>query len=199
MLCERPGCSEPSAVLFGFDAIDCRVWLEAPDMPDDVGDTNALCARHADSLVVPRGWSVDDRREAVPRLFRPPAPRPSASPTSASQAPTGPDAATVREGRRARRHRADTNFDSGSGDGQPEVGVPTQLTLDEDATVARITDRATRRPDGHEPDPDETVALPWAPVYDDDDDLDGLLDADGELLARAFRGADRPRRSSGAM
>ena len=30
----------------------------------------ALCRRHADALVVPRGWTLDDRREPAPRLFR---------------------------------------------------------------------------------------------------------------------------------
>ncbi len=35
---------------------------------------NCLCMKHADRLSVPRGWSIDDRRESVPRLFRPPAP-----------------------------------------------------------------------------------------------------------------------------
>ena len=36
------------------------------------------------------------------------------------------------------------------------------------------------------PDPDETEALPWTPVFDQTDDLGGLLAARGPLLARAF-------------
>jgi hypothetical protein len=31
------------------------------------------------------------------------------------------------------------------------------------------------------------------PEFDDDDDLDGLLDVESPLLARAFRGTDRAR------
>jgi hypothetical protein len=31
----------------------------------------SLCKRHADAMVLPRGWTLDDRREAEPRLFRP--------------------------------------------------------------------------------------------------------------------------------
>jgi hypothetical protein len=29
-----------------------------------------LCRRHANALVVPRGWTIDDRRDAIPKLFR---------------------------------------------------------------------------------------------------------------------------------
>ena len=43
-------------------------------------------------------------------------------------------------------------------------------------------------------DPDATAAIPWLPTADAvDDDLDGVLDARSPLLARAFRGTDRPR------
>jgi hypothetical protein len=33
----------------------------------------------------------------------------------------------------------------------------------------------------------------WSPSFDDGDDLDGLLAAQSPLLARAFRGDNRPR------
>ena len=33
----------------------------------------------------------------------------------------------------------------------------------------------------------------WSPLFDSGDDLDGLLSARSPLLARAFRGDDRPR------
>jgi len=32
-----------------------------------------LCRRHANALVVPRGWHIDDKRENIPRLFLAPA------------------------------------------------------------------------------------------------------------------------------
>jgi hypothetical protein len=35
-------------------------------------------------------------------------------------------------------------------------------------------------------------AAPWAPSFDEADDLDGLLSARSPLLSRAFRTADRP-------
>ena len=70
-LCERPGCSAPATVTYGFDTSELSVWL-APFEPDEKArpyGSGILCRRHADALAVPRGWHVDDRREAVPRLF----------------------------------------------------------------------------------------------------------------------------------
>ena len=34
-------------------------------------ESSLLCLRHADAMVVPRGWTLDDRRENSPRLFNP--------------------------------------------------------------------------------------------------------------------------------
>jgi hypothetical protein len=42
-------------------------------------------------------------------------------------------------------------------------------------------------------DPDATEAMPWMPVFDAGDDLDGLLRADSPLLSRAFHGPARRR------
>jgi hypothetical protein len=38
-------------------------------VPVDGMQVNGLCRRHADALVVPRGWRIEDKRENVPRLF----------------------------------------------------------------------------------------------------------------------------------
>ncbi len=69
-LCERPGCSEVAAIAFGFDVDQLLVWLAARDPDGDPLRAGSLCRRHADAMVVPRGWTLDDRREATPRLFR---------------------------------------------------------------------------------------------------------------------------------
>lgn len=67
-LCERPGCSAPADVAYGFDAETLTVWLDAFDAA--LGSrAGVLCRRHADAMVVPLGWMLDDRREPVPRLF----------------------------------------------------------------------------------------------------------------------------------
>ena len=73
-LCERPGCSEPGAAAYGMVPEDLLFWI-APLADAPTPDPNVLCKRHADAMVVPRGWTLDDRREPVPRLFKPrPAP-----------------------------------------------------------------------------------------------------------------------------
>jgi hypothetical protein len=71
-MCERPGCSATATVVYGFDTADLMVWL-GPFEPEEKArpyGAGVLCRRHADALVVPRGWHLDDRREAVPRLFK---------------------------------------------------------------------------------------------------------------------------------
>lgn len=193
-LCERPGCSNDAAVAYRFDAAERWVRLDAPG---DDRSAGALCTRHADSMMVPRGWTLDDRRDSVPRLFRLPAsePTPATAPDPAAVAaaatdPTSSGDATVVESerpapRRRRSRRSPTKSTERSDEGQ-------QLTLDDgEATVLAITDRRTTPPGDDAVDPDATTALPWAPIFDDTDDLGGTLDAEGELLARAFRGKAR--------
>ena len=69
-LCERPGCSEPGAAAYGMVPEDVLFWL-APLADAPTPDANVLCRRHADAMVVPIGWTLDDRREQQPRLFKP--------------------------------------------------------------------------------------------------------------------------------
>jgi hypothetical protein len=160
-LCERPGCSDVGVIGYGFDADRLLVWLDAldPATPRDELRGGVLCRRHADAMVVPRGWTLDDHREAKPRLFR--------SPPTAAAAKRKPPA-----GRRRSR---------------PPVASAdrTEPTL---PTVAEVTGESSTADD-----PDATVAMPWVPAFDEDDDLDGLLRAETPLLARAFRGTERRR------
>jgi len=59
-LCARPGCGAPASASLAFQYAVRKVWL------DDLGEAQPykidLCARHADRLCVPRGWTGDDRR-----------------------------------------------------------------------------------------------------------------------------------------
>ncbi len=139
---------------FGFDADRLLVWIGVRQPNDDPMRSGSLCRRHADAMVVPQGWTLDDRREPGPRLFKSPA------------ATTSPPA-------RPRR----------------PVSRPTdpteQMDLDDVRTVADVV--------GPMADLDTTAPIPWLPTFDEDDDLDGVLAAETPLLARAFRGADRPR------
>jgi hypothetical protein len=142
-LCGRPGCSESGAVMYGMVPEDLLFWVAPWDPAADSQD-GVLCRRHADAMVVPRGWTLDDRREPVPRLFRP-----APDPVPAESAPV----------RRVRR---------------PTPKEP-QLEL------------------GNEPGSEPDSAL-WAPRFDTEDDLEGLLEVRSPLLARAFLGDLRPPR-----
>jgi len=66
-LCDRPGCSEPVFLQYGFDSVAAVVWLEVPQDADASG----LCEIHAERLIAPKGWTIDDRRDPTLRLFRP--------------------------------------------------------------------------------------------------------------------------------
>jgi hypothetical protein len=145
---------------------DLLFWI-APlaDAPTD--DPNLLCRRHADAMVVPRGWTLDDRREPTPRLFKP---RPAPAPAPTAHAP-----------RRRRTHQGDAGE---------------QLIIDGTGEIPRpaVSDDLDDSDDG--PDTTDGTGAPespWQPEFDTDDDLGGLLQVSTPLLARAFRGTDRKR------
>ncbi|MEM9748128.1 MAG: DUF3499 family protein [Actinomycetota bacterium] len=163
-LCERPGCSEPASVAYGMRTEDLVFWLAAV-AGDDAPPRNLLCGRHADSMVVPRGWTLDDQRDPDLHLFRPP-------PPAVDEQLAGP---------RRRRSRRPVDVE--------------QLVLEPAATAVAPVDLA---PDPVEPQhaaasSDPVEPEPWMPQFDHSDDLDGLLSARSPLLARAFRGDERPR------
>jgi len=59
--CARPGCGEPASATFGYEYASRTVWLDdlAHEPHPAVYD---VCGRHADSLSVPNGWQLVDRR-----------------------------------------------------------------------------------------------------------------------------------------
>ncbi|RPI04976.1 MAG: DUF3499 family protein, partial [Actinobacteria bacterium] len=66
----RPECADPAVVLLGFDASRRLAWFAPLD--EAVGrHSGELCQRHAESMVVPKGWWLDDQR-VEPQLFTPP-------------------------------------------------------------------------------------------------------------------------------
>lgn len=98
---------------YGFDAEHLMVWIDAFDAVA-AGRDGVLCRRHADAMVVPLGWMLDDRREPAPRLFK---------------APSKPTPAVVRQRRSSSRHRDDTE--------QLELVVESRLeTVDADPDPA---------------------------------------------------------------
>ena len=146
---------------------DLLFWI-APLEDAPIADASVLCRRHADAMVVPRGWTLDDRREDVLRLFRP---RPAKSPPP-------------RPVRRARPKPDVAAPEQLQIDGTGEIGRPSSEHLTADAAIG---DEAGGGVSG---DP----VAPWQPDFDHADDLGGLLEVTSPLLARAFRGTDRPKR-----
>jgi hypothetical protein len=69
---------------------DLVFWIDV--LPEQIDRGAAvLCLRHANSMVVPRGWTLDDLRDPDLRLFRPPLPAPTARSRAPRQARVAPD------------------------------------------------------------------------------------------------------------
>ena len=189
-LCERPGCSEPGAAAYGMVPEDLLFWI-APLDDAPVDDHNVLCRRHADAMVVPRGWTLDDRREPVPRLFMP--------------RRAEPEEPAERPSRRRARPAPETVGEQLQIDGTGEIERPTLRGATDDGGVEDVTDDGGVEDvadDGGVEDVADVTGLaqpssglnePWQPDFDTDDDLGGLLEVQSPLLARAFRGTGRPR------
>ena len=142
---------------------------------------NCLCMKHADRLSVPRGWSIDDRRESVPRLFRPPAPvkvQRDATPASGQRRKSRGDAVRPKLfDREVAQEPAPT----------PPAPAPATATAPPAPAPAPAlapvqADEWEVRDDGLE----ETQAMQWKPSFDHTDDLGGILRPKGKLMSRAF-------------
>ncbi len=90
-------------------------------------------------------------------------------------------------------------FDQSAADGLPaETPLADAGAVDAGAVDAGAVDAGpVTEPsaDGAVVDPTSQLdrpATPWQPVFDQHDDLDGLLSARSSLLSRAFRGTPRP-------
>lgn len=157
-LCERPGCSERAALVYGMRPEDLVFWLDV--LRDGTSsETGVLCQRHGDSITVPLGWTLDDLRDPELHLFRP---------------PVRPDGPATRSDRPRRRVRS-----------SDETG---QLVLGGDLEARSSDENANEQQSEEVPEPASSGALDWKPAFDDGDDLDGLLAARSPLLSRAFRG-----------
>jgi hypothetical protein len=171
---------------YGIDRASLSVWVNVITVGERES-TGRLCRRHANALTVPHGWTLDDRRDPTPKLFR------VAEFDSAGKDGSGGNAGKKQAGGRAapkKRARAKPEDvpslfealrreldepgaqpgDGGGGDpgGQPEDGGG--------------------EPGGQPVDPDETQAIPWSPrlgrtvEYEDGEEKPRY----GRLLGRAF-------------
>jgi hypothetical protein len=146
---------------------DLLFWVAPLDRWVDQ-QAGVMCRRHADSIVVPVGWTYDDRREVTPRLFR------TVEAVDVAEPPV-----------RVKRSRP-------SRSAAPE---PVALPLDEAGVGLDGLDAGGGSPDDADDVQADDVhgeAPAWRPEFGDDD-LDGMLEVRSPLLARAFRGVDRPK------
>jgi hypothetical protein len=180
-------------------------WLVSLEAADT--ELGRLCRRHADSMVVPQGWWLEDRR-AEAQLFAPsgtsrtrrrwaarrngeggggqidarPARSVARSPAPASSLPDRP----VDDDRLP---MTDTDTPVGrAGVTGPRPPDPSDGPGDH-APAVRQTGTAPDAPAASgAPGPDDGPADPpaWVPAFVAGDDLDGVLNATSPLLARAF-------------
>jgi hypothetical protein len=64
-LCARPGCGAPASVTLRFQPTQRQAWLVELD-EHSARTQGDLCNRHAESLVLPRGWELHDERIEAP-------------------------------------------------------------------------------------------------------------------------------------
>jgi len=160
--CERPGCAQPATVEYIIDPHSLLLTLQNYEV---VGDErrSALCATHGDRMSVPKGWSIDDRREDPPRLFR--TPKSGVAPVKAS----------------AKKSVTESK--------QKKKPVVRPMLFQTDKQVVEAVQEVLApdaRPVVRDADLEETKAMPWTPQFDRTDDLGGVLRPKGKLLSRAF-------------
>ena len=192
-LCERPGCGAPAEVAYGIDKNNLVVWVDNRAILEREL-AGRLCRRHADALMPPRGWTLDDRRESVPKLFKvrdePPAGRPK-SPRVKKKHDDRPVAPVL--------EFPDAPASGPAPTAQPGPApahltpVPESVPVSESVPTSEPVVRELSY-ESDEPviDPDETRAVPWSPRLvrtDSADDPSGPVF--GRLLGRAFGVRDR--------
>lgn len=160
--CERPGCAQPAAVEYIIDPQSLLLTLQNYEVVK--GERrSALCAVHGDRMSVPKGWSIDDRREDPPRLFRTP------------KSGVAPAKASVKKSATESKQKK-------------KPAVRPMLFQAEKKVVEEVQEVQTpaTKPVVRDADLQETKALPWTPQFDRTDDLGGVLRPKGKLLSRAF-------------
>ena len=65
-ICSRPDCAERAVARVLIEPTECRIVV---DRRVELAGAAILCVGHADRVTVPKGWTLDDRRDDSPRLF----------------------------------------------------------------------------------------------------------------------------------
>ena len=160
--CERPGCAQPAAVEYIIDPQSLLLTLQ--NYVAVKGERrSALCATHGDRMSVPKGWSIDDRREDPPRLFK--TPKSGVAPAKASAKKSATESKQKKK---------------------PAVRPMLFQTDKQDVEKVEEVRAPAAKPVVRDADLEETKAMPWTPQFDRTDDLGGVLRPRGKLLSRAF-------------
>lgn len=190
--CERPGCSEPGVVACTFERSTLTVVLTHFIGELNDGSYNVMCTRHADILTVPKGWTIDDRREDPPRLFAAPGKKPNKSEKSKDAT------SSIARRRKSRTAPSPKLFDQialvtqlESSPGTAEhVSVHEEPLVDDRVEEVEETLEPVATTDEIAPVVEESVdadaTKAWKPQFDRTDDLGGVLRPKGKLLSRAF-------------
>ena len=178
-LCERPGCGAASDASYGIDRQNLVVWVDRPDIAERE-TAGRLCRRHANALMVPRGWTLDDRREPVPRLFKVRDRDDAGTGTNKPASPGRKPAATTGRSGTGRRTKDDADTPSLFESIRREIDGDAAARVDTEPGVdAAVPTEAV--------DPDETQAMPWSPRLGRSAPDDGQPKPRfGRLLGRAF-------------
>jgi len=238
-LCEKPGCGQPVAVIYGLapSGTEAGLWVDhwSPERIEEIpppGARGVVCQKHSESLSAPRGWSFEDRREAIPRLFKTrdrgnlsavpepttETPRPKADSTGSLKRDSTGSIKRDATGSVKRPRPADiprpslfAELDEPVVETVPmfveeqvvEEPVAKEFVSEEPVAEAQVVEEeleeevieiSPTQDDSTELLIRQDVDTRWAPHFDPDDDLGGMLDATGSMLRDAFRSRHNGRR-----
>ena len=187
--CERPGCSKVGEIIYEIDLQRLLVTIDFPDLTD-LTPINLLCRRHADSLTVPKGWTIINNREEVQRLFSAPVTQ-QLTKSNSQKVFKRQKVSDINESKKDQTDMAnlfDLVIDEYKLETSDREGAEIGFEIRVESSAERAVDltaELAQLMDAH-----ETEAMPWTPQFDRSGDLNGKLRARGRLLGRAFGHSD---------
>jgi hypothetical protein len=158
-------------VSYGIDHSTLVVWVDNKAISERE-HAGRLCRRHANALSVPRGWTIDDRRELVPKLF-------VVRTTDEDEAPPAKKKKVASAEKKPKKLAS-----------RPRPSL-FEANDAQRAAENQATEEVVTSVDQHIEDPDETRAIPWSPRLASssttaDEAEEGEAPVFGRLLGRAF-------------
>jgi len=187
--CERPGCSKVGEIIYEVDLQRLLVTIDFPDLTD-LTPINLLCRRHADSLTVPKGWTIINNREEVQRLFSAPVTQ-QLTKSNSQKVFKRQKVSDFNESKKDQTVIAnlfDLVIDEYELETSDREGVEIGFEIRVESSAERAVDLTAEL--AQVMDAHETEAMPWTPQFDRSGDLNGKLRARGRLLGRAFGHSD---------